>query len=175
VISDAHWTPPAPADAALAGWRDAAAARHSPDGEGNPTNVAGLPTDMGHSGAQGFFGHRRMRWRYRGSRTPAASSSARPTCRSGSATGRATTRSTVRPTIPMISAARPAALPADRPRRSRPVYGPLSLGFGSRRLAARAGFSLRRLCAQANPGTGADAAATRRHKCRHYPWTTTCW
>ena len=91
-------------------------------------NVAGLPHDLGLSGAKGFHCRRKTRWRFPASRPPAPSSSARPTCRSGSATGRATTISTAPPTIRTTSAARPAVPPADRRRRLRPGYGPLSLG-----------------------------------------------
>ena len=82
----------------------------------------------------GAFRRRRIsrrpktRCRSRASRTPAASSSARPTCRSGSATGRAITRSTAPPTTRSISAARRAAPPAASSAALAAGYGPLSLG-----------------------------------------------
>ena len=116
------------ADAALARGETGAAARHAHDGEGILQHRR-TADDMGHSRRRRIsYAGRRRAVDFAASRTPAASSSARPTCRSGSATGRATTRSTAPPTIPTISAAPRAAPPADRRRRWPPATGRSSLG-----------------------------------------------
>jgi len=130
-------------------------------------NIAGLPTTWGIP-AQKDFTPPEDALPVSRSRTPAASSSARPTCRSGSATGRAITRFTHH----------------QQPLRSRPhagwllrrIVGGASGGLRTavarlryRRLLARARVSLRHLCAQADHCAGARRAATRRrrsHRCR---------
>ena len=151
--------------------REEAAARHPHDGEGILQHRRPAD-DLGHSGAEGFHRRRKTRCRSPASRTPAASSSARPTCRSGSATGRATTRSTAPPTIRSISAARRAALPADRRRRWPPATARCrSAPTSAARCACRRfiAASMR----TSRPSTWSPCAATRRRRCRRCRSTAT--
>ena len=151
--------------------RNQAAARHPHDGEGI-LQRRGPADDLGHSRRRRISCRPKTRCRSPASRTPAASSSARPTCRSGSATGRATTRSTAPPTTPTISAARRAALPADRRRRSRPAMARCRSAPTS---AARC--ACRRFTAASTrtsrPSRWCHRAATRRRHCRRCRSTAT--
>ena len=127
-------------------------------------NVAGLPTTWGIP-PQRISSPRKTRCRSRASRTRAASSSARPTCRSGSATGRAITTSTARPIIRATSRARRAAPPAVRRRRSPPAMARCrSAPISAARCACR------RFTAASTPTSRplrwCRSAATRRRHCR---------
>ena len=73
-------------------------------------------------------GRRKTRCRFRGSRTPAASSSARPTCRSGSATGRATTTIYGTTNNPYDLGRTPGGSSGGSSAALAAGYGPLSIG-----------------------------------------------
>ena len=149
--------------------REEAAARHPHDGQGILQHRRPAD-DLGQSGAKGFHRRRKTHCRSRGSRTPAASSSARPMCRSGSPTGRAITRSTAPPTIPFDLGRTPGGSSGGSSAALAAGYGPLSIGSdigGSLRVPAfHCGVYAHKptfdLVAVARPHAAAVAAAAVR-------------